>query len=177
VASYHAPTRYGSQIAKRSCTRFGLRDGDRRGTICPPLAGSGATRHEGRTRLLDTVRTARKWRPCCRTARECVCPASRGRSSVGRAPQSHCGGQGFKSPRLHQGNQKRLFGLAIALPIMKTVETSVWRGLTAKLVQAVGSSAFAAGSDPKLLWFARRSHDELSAGVETTHPYRGIQLA
>src|SRR3974390_2874868 len=26
----------------------------------------------------------------------------RGRSSVGRAPQSHCGGQGFKSPRLHQ---------------------------------------------------------------------------
>src|ERR1700674_3104489 len=25
-----------------------------------------------------------------------------GRSSVGRAPQSHCGGQGFKSPRLHQ---------------------------------------------------------------------------
>jgi hypothetical protein len=28
----------------------------------------------------------------------------RGRSSVGRAPQSHCGGQGFKSPRLHQRN-------------------------------------------------------------------------
>src|SRR4051812_24121515 len=26
----------------------------------------------------------------------------RGRSSVGRAPQSHCGGQGVKSPRLHQ---------------------------------------------------------------------------
>ena len=25
-----------------------------------------------------------------------------GRSSVGRAPQWHCGGQGFKSPRLHQ---------------------------------------------------------------------------
>jgi hypothetical protein len=29
-------------------------------------------------------------------------PSDRGRSSVGRAPQSHCGGQGFKSPRLHQ---------------------------------------------------------------------------
>lgn len=26
----------------------------------------------------------------------------RGRSSVGRAPQWHCGGQGFNSPRLHQ---------------------------------------------------------------------------
>src|SRR5207302_5284258 len=25
-----------------------------------------------------------------------------GRSSVGRAPQWHCGGQGFESPRLHQ---------------------------------------------------------------------------
>src|ERR1019366_1547717 len=33
---------------------------------------------------------------------QCVCRAGRGRSSVGRAPQSHCGGQGFKSPRLHQ---------------------------------------------------------------------------
>lgn len=26
----------------------------------------------------------------------------RGRSSIGRAPQWHCGGQGFDSPRLHQ---------------------------------------------------------------------------
>jgi hypothetical protein len=32
----------------------------------------------------------------------------RGRSSVGRAPQSHCGGQGFKSPRLHQLRRKAL---------------------------------------------------------------------
>jgi hypothetical protein len=32
----------------------------------------------------------------------------RGRSSAGRAPQSHCGGQGFKSPRLHQPTAKRL---------------------------------------------------------------------
>src|SRR2546429_2378256 len=27
-----------------------------------------------------------------------------GRSSVGRAPQWHCGGQGFESPRLHQSS-------------------------------------------------------------------------
>lgn len=30
----------------------------------------------------------------------------RGRSSVGRAPQSHCGGRGFDSLRLHQNDQK-----------------------------------------------------------------------
>ena len=35
-------------------------------------------------------------------ARDLFARAGRGRSSVGRAPQSHCGGQGFKSPRLHQ---------------------------------------------------------------------------
>lgn len=29
-------------------------------------------------------------------------PLDRGRSSVGRAPRSQCGGQGFNSPRLHQ---------------------------------------------------------------------------
>ena len=34
----------------------------------------------------------------------------RGRSSVGRAPQSHCGGQGFKSPRLHQLKHLPLLG-------------------------------------------------------------------
>src|ERR1043166_7391335 len=34
-------------------------------------------------------------------------PDRRGRSSVGRAPQSHCGGQGFKSPRLHQPFRNR----------------------------------------------------------------------
>ena len=34
----------------------------------------------------------------------------RGRSSVGRAPQSHCGGQGFKSPRLHQLKHLLLLG-------------------------------------------------------------------
>src|SRR5215472_11770522 len=33
---------------------------------------------------------------------DAFCGPGRGRSSVGRAPQSHCGGQGFKSPRLHQ---------------------------------------------------------------------------
>jgi hypothetical protein len=32
-----------------------------------------------------------------------------GRSSVGRAPQWHCGGQGFESPRLHQ--PRKLSGL------------------------------------------------------------------
>src|ERR1051325_9723519 len=30
-----------------------------------------------------------------------------GRSSVGRAPQWHCGGQGFESPRLHHPFLKR----------------------------------------------------------------------
>ena len=30
-----------------------------------------------------------------------------GRSSVGRAPQWHCGGQGFESPRLHQPQGRR----------------------------------------------------------------------
>lgn len=30
----------------------------------------------------------------------------RGRSSVGRAPRSQCGGQGFESPRLHQPRPK-----------------------------------------------------------------------
>ncbi len=32
----------------------------------------------------------------------------RGRSSIGRAPQWHCGGQGFDSPRLHQWGRRGL---------------------------------------------------------------------
>ena len=31
-----------------------------------------------------------------------------GRSSVGRAPQWHCGGQGFESPRLHHVQHQAL---------------------------------------------------------------------
>jgi hypothetical protein len=42
--------------------------------------------------------------PSCARPR-LAAPAGRGCSSVGRAPQSHCGGQGFKSPQLHQTNQ------------------------------------------------------------------------
>ncbi len=35
-------------------------------------------------------------------------PWARGRSSDGRALQSHCRGQGFDSPRLHHSNEKQL---------------------------------------------------------------------
>src|SRR5687767_12954591 len=35
---------------------------------------------------------------------------TRGRSSAGRAPQWHCGGQGFDPPRLHQPSLLRSFG-------------------------------------------------------------------
>jgi hypothetical protein len=49
----------------------------------------------------------------------------RGRSSVGRAPQSHCGGQGFKSPRLHQLNLRRNLGLAVRGNRRKTPRPSV----------------------------------------------------
>jgi hypothetical protein len=45
--------------------------------------------------------------PSC--VRPRVPPAGRGCSSVGRAPQSHCGGQGFKSPQLHQGGHPSSF--------------------------------------------------------------------
>src|SRR5262249_21235319 len=43
------------------------------------------------------ARTRQK--PALLSAASCRRP---GRSAVGRAPQSHCGGQGFESPRLHQ---------------------------------------------------------------------------
>src|SRR5256885_2255592 len=48
---------------------------------------------------------ARGSRPAkCLTTRTGLLDCTRfgwGRSSVGRAPQWHCGGQGFESPRLH----------------------------------------------------------------------------
>ena len=55
--------------------------------------------------ILDTIGPGPKW-PELAKSRHIRHPSTtclwRGRSSVGRAPQSHCGGQGFKSPRLHQ---------------------------------------------------------------------------
>ncbi len=54
-----------------------------------------------REAILDTATVGPVNGPLLRTP---VPPAGRGCSSVGRAPQSHCGGQGFKSPQLHQSH-------------------------------------------------------------------------
>src|SRR5262249_1392316 len=48
-------------------------------------------------------------------AKAYITATARGRSSVGRAPQSHCGGQGFKSPRLHQPSPLRGYGWQASL--------------------------------------------------------------
>src|SRR6478736_9167115 len=50
-----------------------------------------------------------KWRPLAAFSEQrCIVADWRGRSSVGRAPRSQCGGQGFKSPRLHHPRQCQL---------------------------------------------------------------------
>ena len=45
-------------------------------------------------------------------------PLGWGRSSVGRAPQWHCGGQGFESPRLHHPSVFNCLEAAIAAPMI-----------------------------------------------------------
>src|SRR5258708_7165278 len=113
---------------------------------------------------------------------ECVCRAGRGRSSVGRAPQSHCGGQGFKSPRLHQGNHRFSFGLAAQLSFTKTAKrqsgtTLAQRVMDMASIRKRGRSWHAQvrrqGLPAVTRSFSRRSDAELWARQRETEIDRG----
>jgi hypothetical protein len=79
----------------------------------------------GREAILDTATAGPVNGPLLRTP---VPPAGRGCSSVGRAPQSHCGGQGFKSPQLHQSAYATAIHLPYCPAIISNGDTQVVAG-------------------------------------------------
>jgi hypothetical protein len=100
--------------------------------------------------------------------------AGRGRSSVGRAPQSHCGGQGFESPRLHQdpGFKTQIFkgqtssenlsapGRSLPDPLPLTPPASHVRALIS--ANSVRPRSAAVGHT---VWWRRPTYDPLEHGA------------